>query len=84
MVLYADGVEVAAGGQWTATQSVTLARLPSVLAVSCEDRGVVGGILVSLSSGARSDNSWRCAPAAQEGWNQVRYCTPLLPRRIGT
>jgi hypothetical protein len=73
--LYADGAEVASSRDWTSTQSVTLPSLPRVLAVACKDLGTVAGILVSVSGGVHSDSSWRCAKAANQGWNQVGLCS---------
>jgi hypothetical protein len=80
MSLFVDGRLVATNNNWRTTKSVTWPWRPRVLAVSCWDTGVVGGIIVSVSNGARSDSSWRCDPTADMGWQkvgQLRYV--LLP-----
>jgi hypothetical protein len=82
MELYADGDLIASGSNWRVTYSATLDRQPSVLAVACKDVGAVGGILLAASNGLRTDASWRCSNAAEEGWTQVY--SPVLPRRVGT
>jgi hypothetical protein len=72
MELYADGELVARNTDWRVTKTVSLAQEPSVLAVSCLDQGVVGGILLSTSTGLTTDATWRCSTAEEDNWNQVK------------
>ncbi len=71
--LYADGRQIVTNGtDWAVTNTVVLAQAPQVLAIGCQDRDVVGGILISASNGLRTNNSWRCSTTVLPGWFEVR------------
>jgi hypothetical protein len=71
--LYADGRQIVTNGQdWTVTNTIVLAQTPQVLAIGCQDVGVVGGILISASNGLRTNSSWRCSTSVLPGWFEVR------------
>ncbi len=71
--LYADGrLIVGNGKRWEVTNKIVLAQTPQVLAIGCQDVGVVGGILISASNGLRTNSSWRCSTTVRSGWIEVR------------
>ena len=70
MELYADGELVISNDKWNTAVDVNLPADTTVIAVECEDVGVIGGIRASFNQGIiTTDSSWKCSATLEEGWN---------------
>ena len=58
---------------WTKMSSFHITKCNQLLAIQCEEKGAIGGILVSADNGMVSDSTWRCSRHYEEGWNQIKF-----------
>ena len=77
MAVYVDGVRATPSSdnenEWTESSDYPLNACNSLIAISCQDVGGIGGILASTTSGMMTDNTWRCTDELETGWETVGF-----------
>ena len=77
MAVYVDGVQAtpnnAFESDWSKSSDYPLHACNSLVAISCEDFGVKGGILASTTTGVKTDTTWRCTDQLEAGWETVGF-----------
>ena len=69
--MFADGVLLGSGDNWSTTTTVTVPANTSVVTLRCRQLGGKAGIIASGPGGLVTDASWRCGPVAdaeRETW----------------
>merc|ERR1712193_241743 len=79
MTVYFDGFqqpETDAMKHWEKTSQLRIPANTSVLAIQCKNLGAQEGILASLSTGSKTDNSWQCYKDLIDGWTLPNFIAP--------
>ena len=77
MAVFVDGVRATPSNdnenEWTESSDYPLNACNSLIAITCQDVGGIGGILASTTSGMMTDNTWRCTDELETGWETVGF-----------